>query len=70
MLKRLWEAALALDDYGKAKTTEYIGKTNPNNPFHSHFGVLLKLIGQTGRKNLQEGLCTGKNRSFLIHIAT
>lgn len=44
-----------------------MGKTNPHQPFHSRFGKPLKLVGQTGRKILQEGLCTGKNRLFLIH---
>lgn len=46
----------------KSTTTGYMGKTNPDQALHSIFGKPLKLMGQRGRKNMQEGAecCKGQ----------
>lgn len=54
----------------KSTTTEEMGKTNPDQALHSRYGKPLKLMGQTGRKSSQEGLCAAKNRSFSTHSPT
>lgn len=54
----------------KSTTSGYTGKTNPDQALHSIFGKPLKLMGQTGRKNMQEGLSAAKDRSFLTGSPT